>query len=1024
MYSFNSQIYILKTDRNLTVTSWDPLLEQITGLSSTTVCGKPLNAIAPEMDSGEWVDRFQRVLDEGEIQTNTPNFDRPLIPCVPSKSSPYFQQMQQRVTISPWRDSERIRGTTISIEDVTPLMDLEREMAEKLANPDETIRLQAAQALANQTTDLPDNPLVSAMGDESWRVRQTAVNTLVVQARETTINRILSILREEHTNLSALNSALQVLALSNIDTLPTLIDWLIQSEDSDLRIYTALLLGEQKDPRAIQPLISVLKDEDINVRYHAIEALGNLRAVEAVETLAEIAESRDFFLAFPALEALMRIGDPLGADRLVPLLEDEMLCEPAAGALGKLGDKQVVEPLAELLNNPDGPILAISRAIATLYDRYEKVYGEGQHIADLANRGIKAQGEANLIAALSEAKGEELAAVALLLTWRSGLAVEQALVQLLGEPIVRPMVMETLVNYGRQGKDIRSRVCNLLIEQLTAEQLETRRCAVVILGQIGDPLAVPALTVLLGDIDSQLPSPLFEDDLSGALSGVSSSAPEAGEESSLQLSLAEQEQRQLWIILERLAHLPTDPELIIVAAEALAKIGDRRSFEALMSLLGNFDAGVRQAAIAALNSLGHPDMSAQIFQCLRDENPRVRESAVKIAGYFAWPNCVELLLQLCHDANNRVRRAAIEHLPYLESDRVIPALVEAIHDEQPNVRASAARAFGQIDPETALPHLLKALSDVEPWVRYYSARSLGWHGNIQALEALCLLSQNDPATHVRAAAIEALGQIARAFASALRSNIASFATSSELQNQIQMTLVQTLAPLAISESSEEDVARTAIAALGAVASALQSNVGHSSALAPLLTLLSSPLPARRIDALEMLGSCGSESVVESIQRLLNEESETRVVNVAIQTLGGLRSQSATGVLIDLLCYSQYREAAISALTADAVGGHYSGVGKVSTHTTEEQVQWLERGLSHADPMVRSGLVEVLTRFKHPLASRLLVRALDDADASVRLSCIRALAHLGHRGIEEKLKMMTRNDPNARVRRAAQKVLQD
>ncbi len=970
------------------LTYWDPLLEQVTGLSSESVCGKPLNAIAPEMDSGGWVDRFQRVLDQGEIQTNSPDFDRPLIPCVPSKSSPYFQQMQQRVTISPWRESERIRGATIRIEDVTPLMDLEREMAEKLANPDETIRLQAAQALANQITDLPDNPLVSAMGDESWRVRQVAVNTLAVQAQETTINRILSILREQHTNLSALNSALQVLALSNIDTLPTLIDWLTQSEDSDLRIYTALLLGEQKDPRAIGPLISALKDADINVRYHAIEALGNLRAVESVEALAEIAESRDFFLAFPALEALMRIGDPLGADRLLSLLEDEMLCEAAAGALGKLGDKQVVEPLAELLNNPDAPILTISRAIATLYEHYEKVYGEGQCIADLANRGIGASGEANLIAALSSAKGEELAAVALLLTWRSGPAVEQALVQLLAEPIVRPMVMEALVNYGRQGKDIRWRVCNLLIEQLTAEQLEIRRCAVVILGQIGDPFAVPALMVLLGDVDSQ---PAWES------------------------SLTEQEQRRLWIILERLAHLPTDPELMIVAAEALAKIGDRRSFEALMSLLGNFDAGVRQAAIAALNSLGHLDMSAQIFQCLQDENPRVRESAVKIAGYFAWPNCVDLLLQLCHDPDNRVRRAAIEHLPYLESDGVVPALAEAIQDKQPNVRASAARAFGQIDPEMALPYLLKALSDVEPWVRYYSARSLGWHANIQALEALCLLSQHDPATHVRAAAIEALGQIGK--------SVAQKTLSPELQNQIQLTLVQTLAPLATSESSEEDVARTAIAALGAVASAF-ANVGHQEALAPLLTLLKSPLPARRINALEILGSCGNETVVEPIQRLLGEESDVKVVNVAIQTLGNLRSQRAIETLINLLGHAQYREAAISALTADAVGGYYGSASKNSADTIEEQIQWLERGLTHPDPVVRSGLVEVLTRFKHPLASRLLVRTLDDTDASVRLSCIRALAHLGHRGIEEKLKMITRNDPNAKVRRAAQKVLQN
>lgn len=1010
MYSVNSQIYIVKTDRNLTVISWDPLLEQITGLSSETVCGQPLSAIAPGLEAASWLDRFQRVIDTGETQTNTPDFDQPLIPCAPSKPSPYFQQMQQRVTISPRRekDGEEICGTIISIEDVTPLMDLEREMAEKLASPDETIRLQAAQVLANQSTDLPDNPLVSAMRDESWRVRQTAVNTLVVQAQESTINRILNILREEHTNLSALNSALQVLALSNVDTLPTLINWLASDPDPDLRIYTALLLGEQKDPRAIQPLISALKDPDVNVRYHAIEALGNLRAVEAVEALAEIAESRDFFLAFPALEALMRIGDPLGADRLVSLLEDEMLCEPAAGALGQLGDKQVVEPLTALLNNPNSPILALARAIATLYERYEKVYQEGQYIADLANRGIKAEREANLISALADAQGEELVAITLLLTWRTGEAVEQALVQLLSEPIVRSMVMETLVKKAK-GKEARSRICNLLIEQLTAEELETRRCAVVVLGQIGDPLAVPALMVLLGiSQDSE------KVDSSSTVATESLSEP----------SLAEQEQRRLRMILEHLATMPTDPELMMAAAEALAKIGDRRSFEALMSLLGYEDAGVRQAAIAALNSLGHPDMSARIFHCLQDENPRIRESAVKIAGYFAWPNCVDLLFQLCHDPNNRVRRAAIEHLPFLESERVIPALVEASEDEQPSIRASAVRAFGQIEPSQAIPHLLKALHDAEPWVRYYSARSLGWHGSIQAVAPLCRVSQFDAATYVRAAAIEALGRISKSLPQQAQSPIE--------RSQIKTTLVQTLAPLAISEDNEEDIVRSAITSLGSLASALRLS-GEDFDFSPLLNLLKSPSLPRRIYSLEVLGICGDETVVAPIQQLLAEEGDITVINAAIQALGNLRCAAATMALIELLSNSQYREAAIAALSGTPVPGaslllETGANTSANKHSSsqdsllQQQVQWLAKGLTHPDPTVRSGVVEVLTRLKHPLASQLLVQALDDADASVRLSCIRALAHLGHRGIEEKLLKISRNDPNARVRRAAQKIL--
>jgi HEAT repeat protein len=1013
MSSFNFQRYILKTDKNLTVIAWDPLLGNITSLSSETVCGQSLSAIAADLQSQGWLTRFDRVLEQGTIETNSAMFDQALIPCSPSQPSKYFQQMQQRVTISPWRENGELLGTIITIEDVTSLMDKEREMAEKLSSSDEKIRLEAAQTLANATTDLPDNPLVNAMGDESWRVRQTAVNTLVVQAQETTIDRVLGILREKHTDLSALNSALQVLALSNVDTLPTLMNWLRQSEDPDLRIYTALLLGEQKDPRSIQPLIESLNDENVNVRYHAIEALGNLRAVEAVEPLAEIAESRDFFLAFPALEALMRIGDPLGAERLVPLLEDDMLCEPAAGALGKLGDKQVVEPLAELLNDPSGPTITICQAIATLYERYEKVYGEGKHIADLAHRGINSQGEQNLINALSPAQEDELLAVTLVLSWRSGPAVERALIQLLGEPMVRSIVMSTLVHQSRQGTEIRSRIGNLLIDQLTAEELENRRCAVVILGQIGEPLAVPALTALLGDIDglqdissepnlpTSPPAPLNQggaEDRGILRETTSESSPS---------SMIQEEQKRLGAIVERLYNVPTDPELMIVAAEALAKIGDRRSFDALMSLLGHPDAGVRQAVIAALNSLGHPDMSAQIAQRLQDENPKVRESAVKIAGYFAWPNCTNSLIDLCEDPNSRVRRAAIEHLPYLESDRVIPTLVEAMNSDEPNIRASAARAFAQVPRTVALPHLLKALDDMEPWVRYYSARSLGWHADVEALSALAKLAQMDSATHVRAAAIEALGQVGK--------SIAQNTSSPDVQNQVTSRLVEILAPLATATDSEEDVVRTAISGLG--------ELNHPNALKPLLTLLTSSSAARRVNALEILANCEDARVVPAIQNLLDRESEMRVVNVGIQTLASLNNQKATEVLINLMGNSQYRESVIAALAGHRVVGRRSQ-NTESIPTTEQEIQWIGTGLRHRDPSVRSGLVEVLTRFKHPLASELLVIALDDRDASVRLSCIRALAHLGHRGIEEKLQIMTRNDPNARVRRAAQKVLQD
>ncbi len=63
-----------------------------------------------------------------------------------------------------------------------------------------------------------------------------------------------------------------------------------------------------------------------------------------------------------------------------------------------------------------------------------------------------------------------------------------------------------------------------------------------------------------------------------------------------------------------------DPELALPVAGALARLGDADAFDALMGLLGHADSAVRQAAIAALNSIGHPDMPARIDGLLADPN--------------------------------------------------------------------------------------------------------------------------------------------------------------------------------------------------------------------------------------------------------------------------------------------------------------------------------------------------------------------------------------------------------------------
>ena len=865
---------VFTTDANLIIQVWDAALERLTGISAETASGQSLVALVPDAEERRLLARFRRVLDEGVVEVLAPAFHRYLIACAPRTPSKRFDRMQQRVNIAPLRENERIAGLIVTVEDVTERLDRERDLAEHLAHEDEATRLRAAQTLAGDESLDAAPPLLGALRDESWRVRRAAVEGVARRAAPDAIAALLNSVRENHHNLGLLNSALQVLALSDVDTLSPLVEFL-NGPDADLRMQAALALGEQRDARAAPALMAVLDDEDANVRYHAIEALGKLRAIEAADALARVAETRDFFLAFPALDALTQIGDSRVAPRLVPLLEDELLREPAAAALGELGDEKAVAPLAALLNTPAAPTPVIAESLAVLNDRYEKLYAEGEHIADLSRRAIDATGAQNLLDALDAETTENLRPLALVLGWLEGAAVEQALTHLLGRADARNEIVEALVRHG-------SGVTDLLIEQLAAEDLEIRRSAVVALGRIGDARATPALVRVLDE----------------------------------------------------------DAELTIPAASALAKIGDRRAFDALLGLVGDTDAAVRQAVVGALNSLGAPEMPARVVPLLGDEDPNVRESAVRIAGYFGYAECADLLLERCRDEDERVRRAAVEHLPYLEDPRVPGALIRALGHETPKVRAAAASALAQVEEAETVSHLTGALEDEDPWVRYFAARSLGQRGESESVDALAGLAQADKFNHVRIAALEALGRIGGARAAAVAASLV--------------------------ESEDPDLGRAALAALG--------NIAHPDALPPLVNALRSADAGLRAGAASALGERGGAEALEQLQRSAATDAEPAVSEAAIGALKKLATAEAIAGLVALTADAARREAAIAAL---------SGV-------PDPRIGDVARGLSHHSAEVRRAVVEVLARMKRPRASELLRAALDDADASVRLAAADAL----------------------------------
>ena len=685
-------IGVFTTDIQLVVQVWDATLARLTGISEESASGKALTTLLPDLKKRGLLKRFQRSLNDGVVEVLATAFHHYLIPCPPITPSKHFDTMQQRVTIAPLReDDNSIAGLIVTIEDVTERLERERELALSLAQGDEATRLNAAETLSED--ELYDTtPLLGALSDESWRVRRAAVKGVSQRAAPEAIAALLNSVVENHHNPSLLNSALQVLASTDVDTVSPLLE-LLNGRDPDLRMQAALALGEQGDIRSVEALINALNDKDTNVQYHAIEALGKLKAVEAVDALAEIVESRDFFLAFGALDALARIGDPRIAPRIVPLLEDELLRDPAINLLGQLGDESAVAPLTSILNTPTAPTDPIADALATLSDRYEQQYGEGSYIADLASREISPTGVQNLLDALETPGKENLRSIALVLGWLKSANVDRALTRLMGRDDLRNEIIEALVRHG-------SATIDLLRAQLTAEDIEVRRSAVVALGRIGDSSVTPSLVNTLNE-----------------------------------------------------------EALAIDAANALAQIGDERAVDGLLNLIGSDDASIRQAATSALNSVMPPSMSKRIIPLLNDPDPNVRESAVKIAGYFGYPEAAGALVDLSRDENERVRCAAIEHLPYVEDERVLGVLFHAIKGETPKARAAAARALGIMDGPQVVEQLIEALGDEDVWVRYFGARALGRRRSEESVEALEKVIEKEKFNHVRIAALDSLGQI-------------------------------------------------------------------------------------------------------------------------------------------------------------------------------------------------------------------------------------------------------------------------
>ena len=131
-----------------------------------------------------------------------------------------------------------------------------------------------------------------------------------------------------------------------------LVKALHEHTDPQVRQYAAYLLGQAKNPRAIQPLIESLADFDKSVREQAMLALSKIGKA-AIEPLAEAMKEPKWEVRYRAAEALGKIADEKAVKPLIQGLRDnrDHVRYMAVKGLHELRDSEAVDPMIILLKD-------------------------------------------------------------------------------------------------------------------------------------------------------------------------------------------------------------------------------------------------------------------------------------------------------------------------------------------------------------------------------------------------------------------------------------------------------------------------------------------------------------------------------------------------------------------------------------------------------------------------------------------------------------------------------------------------
>lgn len=518
---------------------------------------------------------------------------------------------------------------------------------------------------------------------------------------------------------------------------------------------------------------------------------------------------------------------------------------------------------------------------------------------------------------------------------------------------LRNTAVEILVSLGREA-------LSALLEELNCSDHDVRKFVLDILGEVGDPAAVPAMIRSLADPDGNVRAAAAENLGKIGASEAASALVDALQEPDLLFRFTVLEalgKIGAQIPLERLLAFQREPLLRKALFDCLGRIGGEEAIPTLVQGLTDGMRNVRESAAIAIARLGsvYPHQAQVSFNglagtptgqsvadLLASSRPEVRQAAVRILGWLADGRFAAQLLTLFE--NEELRDEAAAALISLGRTAAC-ALTDLWPGADSRTRAYLAYLFGEVDCDGGLPLLLEGLQEADPQLRQLAAQSLGQIGESTAISRL-VAALGDEVEEVQETALRALTMLSSRYRQEILQVMIPLLDHGEAQQR--MYAVTVLAGLdgadvehrlALAMKDESPLVRRV------AVRAFERHPGGDQLSVLVLALTDEDAEVRKLTA-ELLGASGDPQVLSPLGLALQDE-DLWVRAAAVRALGRLGSAEA--------------EAKVAMALDDPIG--LVVIAALETLTERDFARYLPRivgALDHPDEEVVSAALHLLT----------------------------------------------------------------